>query len=70
MNGVPVVILANKQDLPNALSCTQLIQKLNLERLRSTKNEWFIQAACAITGEGVYEAMKKMSDMVKKKNQN
>ena len=33
----------------------------------SDKSEWFIQATCAITGEGVYEGMKKMADMVKEK---
>ncbi len=48
MYGVPVVILANKQDLPNALACSQLIQKLNLEKLRANKNEWFIQVTTKI----------------------
>jgi len=68
MHGVPVVIIANKQDLPNAMSCNQIVQKLELDKLRATRNEWFIQSACAVTGEGIYEAMKKMSEMVKKRN--
>lgn len=62
MRNVPVVIIANKQDLPNSLSCSQLIDKLNL---RAVKNKWFIQAACAINGDGVYESMQKMSEYVK-----
>lgn len=65
MRGVPVVIIANKQDLPGALSCAEVAKRLALDQLKMTKNKWFIQAACAVTGEGIYEAMKEMSDMVK-----
>ena len=68
MLGIPVVIIANKQDMPNVMSCNQIVQKLELEKLRATRNQWFIQSACAVTGEGIYEAMKKMSEMVKKSN--
>ncbi|RNA06999.1 ADP-ribosylation factor-like [Brachionus plicatilis] len=65
MRGVPVVVIANKQDLPNAITCTDLVQKLNLEKLSKTQNKWFIQSACALTGEGIYEAMEQMGKMVK-----
>jgi ADP-ribosylation factor 1/2 len=65
MRGVPVVIIANKQDLPTALSPSQLIQKLGLEKLAQTNNKWYIQSACAINGDGIFESMKTMSDMVK-----
>ena len=65
MRGVPVVIIANKQDLPNALSCSDLVQALDLNKLTSTQNKWFIQGACATRGEGLFEAMKSMSDMIK-----
>jgi signal recognition particle receptor subunit beta len=65
MRGVPVVVIANKQDLPNAVSCTQLVDMLNLNKLAATRNKWFIQASCATTGEGIYESMQKMSEMVK-----
>jgi ADP-ribosylation factor protein 1 len=66
MRGVPIVIIANKQDLPNACSCSELVDKLRLDQLAQTKNTWFIQSTCAITGEGVYESMKQLSDMIKK----
>jgi ADP-ribosylation factor protein 1 len=65
MRGVPVVVIANKQDLPNACSCGELADKLHLDRLSQTKNKWFIQSACAISGEGIYESMKQLSDMIK-----
>lgn len=67
MYGVPVVIIANKQDLPNAISCSQLVEKLKLNKLNDTKNKWYVQSACAVTGEGIYEAMSKMADLVKEK---
>ena len=65
LHGVPVVIIANKQDLPNALSCSELVQMLELNKLNATRNKWFIQGACATRGEGLFEAMKSMSDMIK-----
>ena len=70
MYGVPVVILANKQDLPTAVTCTDLIKALELEKLRQTKNDWYIQAACAISGDGIYESMKKLADMIKENERN
>jgi ADP-ribosylation factor protein 1 len=36
---------------------------MNLRDLTSRK--WYIQAACATTGEGIYEAMREMANMVK-----
>jgi len=65
MRGVPVVIIANKQDLPNALSCSEMVQMLELSKLAATRNKWFIQGACATRGDGLFEAMKSMSEMIK-----
>ena len=66
MRGVPVVIIANKQDMPAALTCAEVTERLRLSKLSATGNDWFVQAACAINGDGIYEAMKQMADMVKK----
>ncbi|RNA07182.1 ADP-ribosylation factor-like [Brachionus plicatilis] len=65
MRGVPVVIIANKQDLPNAMNCSDLIQRLGLEKLSTSQNKWFIQNACAVNGQGIYEAMDQMGTMIK-----
>ena len=62
MQSIPFVIIANKQDLPNALTCDEIVKKLNLNKF---KNKWYIQSSCAVTGEGIYEAMKAMSDLIK-----
>jgi len=61
--GVPTVILANKQDLPNALKSHELVESLGLGELRT--NPWYIQEMCAVTGDGLYEGIHRMAEMVK-----
>jgi small GTP-binding protein len=68
MNGVPVVIIANKKDLPNSPTPDEIVKILKLENLTITKNKWDIQTTCATTGEGIYEGIKKLCDMIKEKN--
>ncbi|ESO82278.1 hypothetical protein LOTGIDRAFT_135017 [Lottia gigantea] len=63
MTGVPVVILANKQDLPGALKTSEVAERLGMASFRDRK--WFIQGACAKTGEGIYESMTEMARLVK-----
>ena len=58
-----MVILANKQDVPNALKSHQLIEMLELEEIKS--NPWHVQEICAVTGEGLYEGVNAMADMTK-----
>lgn len=64
MRNCPVVIFANKQDMPNAMSCSQIVESLGLNRLPKNQ-KWFIQNTCAVTGEGLYEGFHEMSKMVK-----
>ena len=63
MEGVPVVVIGNKQDIPRALKAHDIAQKLSLFQQKA--NPWHVQEACAKNGEGIYEAMHKLSDMVK-----
>lgn len=67
MHGIPIVILANKQDLPGAMSCSDLVRNLGLEKLSATRNKWYIQNTCAVNGDGIFESMKEMSSMIKQK---
>jgi ADP-ribosylation factor 1/2 len=48
-----LLVYANKQDLPNAMDPSEMTGKLGLDNL--TQREWYIQAACATTGDGLYE---------------
>ena len=50
-----VLVFANKQDLPNAMSVAEVTDKLGLHNLRSKK--WYIQSTCATSGDGLYEGL-------------
>jgi ADP-ribosylation factor protein 1 len=63
MRSVPVEILANKQDLPNALKPSEIVDRFELGRSLAG-HSWHIQATCASTGDGVYKAMESLSRMI------
>ena len=56
-----VLTLANKQDLPQAMGASELIQKLELNRLR---NPWHIQPCCASGGQGLYEGLEWLGNVL------
>ena len=64
MRDVPVLIYANKMDLPNAMSVPQLSERLGLLNLRC---KWQIQASNAQRGDGLYEGMDWMAKNVNTK---
>merc|ERR1712194_950843 len=55
MRDAVVLVFANKQDLPNAMTAAEVTEKLGLSNLRH--RQWFIQSACATTGDGLYEGL-------------
>ncbi|CAJ1452540.1 unnamed protein product [Effrenium voratum] len=55
MRDAVLLVFANKQDLPNAMTAAEITEKLGLHQLRS--RQWFIQSACATTGDGLYEGL-------------
>merc|ERR1712184_163843 len=59
MRDAAVLVFANKQDLPNAMSAAEVTEKLGLHSMRS--RQWFIQSTCATTGDGLYEGLDWMS---------
>jgi ADP-ribosylation factor protein 1 len=60
--GVPVLIFANKQDLPKSLSLAQLTDQLDMHKERSRK--WYVQACSATTGMGIYEGLDWLSHAI------
>jgi small GTP-binding protein len=50
-----VLVLANKQDLPQAMPVAEVTDKLGLHSMRNRK--WYIQATCATSGDGLYEGL-------------
>ena len=51
LNGVPVLIFANKQDLLTAAPASEIAEGLNLHTIRD--RVWQIQSCSALTGEGI-----------------
>ncbi|NXU47113.1 ARL14 protein, partial [Turnix velox] len=60
LKNVPVVVLANKQDLPGALNAEEITRRLNMKKYCSDRN-WYVQPCCAITGEGLSEALQRLT---------
>eukprot|EP01088_Endostelium_zonatum_P015625 TRINITY_DN392_c0_g1_i2.p1 TRINITY_DN392_c0_g1~~TRINITY_DN392_c0_g1_i2.p1 ORF type:complete len:178 (-),score=37.79 TRINITY_DN392_c0_g1_i2:44-577(-) len=60
-----VLVLANKQDLPNAMSVAEVTDKLGLHSMRNRK--WYIQACCATSGDGLYEGLDWLSHTIQGK---
>jgi len=59
-----VLVFANKQDLPNAMSAAELTEKLRLNSLHN--RSWYIQATCATQGNGLYEGLDWLSKELEK----
>jgi len=55
MRDAVLLVFANKQDLPNAMPAAEVTDKLGLHTVRN--RQWFIQSACATTGDGLYEGL-------------
>ncbi|CAM9330685.1 ADP-ribosylation factor-like protein 4C [Lampetra fluviatilis] len=61
--GVPVLVVANKQDLPAALAPAEVERLLALAELGPAAL-WHLQPACAIIGEGLPEGLDKLYEMI------
>jgi len=64
--GVPLLVLANKQDLPGAKEPHEIE---SLMQLRETLHNslFHVQPACAITGEGLDEGVEALYEMILKR---
>lgn len=55
----PLLVFANKQDLPNSMNVAEVTDKLKLNSLRN--RSWYIQACNALSGDGLYEGLEWLS---------
>ena len=60
-----LLVFANKQDLPNAMEIEEIILKMQLHKLKNRK--WCIQGSCAYTGDGLYEGLDWLSNVMQNK---
>lgn len=58
-----VLVFANKQDLPHAMTTSEVTEKLNLSSL--CNRHWYIQATCATSGDGLFEGLDWLSNKLK-----
>jgi len=60
-----LLVLANKQDLPNAMKVQEITDKLGLNKQRG--RQWYIQGSSAPTGDGLYDGLDWLSATLSKK---
>jgi len=63
--GVPMAVLANKNDLPASRSSEEIHRQLGLADVLAGRL-WSIHSACAVTGEGLDEAVVQLHGMIVK----
>lgn len=61
LRDMPLLVFANKKDLPNALPTSELSQRLGLDDL---KRRWLIQSACATNGDGILQGLDWLSHVL------
>nr|XP_003416176.2 ADP-ribosylation factor-like protein 14 [Loxodonta africana] len=64
IKNVPVILLANKQDIPGAFTAEDITRIFKVKKLCCDRN-WFVQPCCAITGVGLTEGFRKLTGFVK-----
>ncbi|CAK8694857.1 uncharacterized protein LOC143445115 [Clavelina lepadiformis] len=66
---IPLVVLANKQDLPGAINLKEMEGMLQLHSLPE-EQKWHVQECCAIKGQGIFEAMNVLAKFIKRQKKN
>jgi len=67
MRDVVLLVFANKQDLPNAMTGSEMVEKLRLQGMQH--RQWFLQTTCATTGDGLYEGLDWLSRALSQRRQ-
>ncbi|KAM8981237.1 ADP-ribosylation factor-like protein 4A [Sarcophilus harrisii] len=64
--GVPVLLVANKQDLRDSLPLPEIARLLAVGELAAS-TPWHLQPTCAIIGDGLREGLEKLHEMILKR---
>ncbi|XP_004548856.1 ADP-ribosylation factor 4 [Maylandia zebra] len=64
LKGVAVLVFANKQDLPRAMSVSDIIEALSL---KGVSQPWSVQPSCAVSGTGLVEGLDWLSNEILKR---
>ncbi|KAF5899208.1 ADP-ribosylation factor 4-like [Clarias magur] len=60
-----LLVLANKQDLPNSMPVHEMTEKLRLHAMKG--RSWYVQSTCATNGTGLYEGLDWLSNQLSKR---
>jgi len=63
--GAVLLVYANKQDVPNALSSAEVTSGLEMEKIKN--HQWHVQPACAMNGDGLEAGLDWLADRLKEK---
>lgn len=65
LEGVPILIYANKQDVRGTRTAAQISESMNLGSLKN--HSWHIQASCATSGIGLREGLDWLGSRIKER---
>uniref|UniRef100_A0AAQ5ZGD2 Uncharacterized protein n=1 Tax=Amphiprion ocellaris TaxID=80972 RepID=A0AAQ5ZGD2_AMPOC len=63
LRGVALLVFANKQDMPRAMSVSDITEALSLS---GVSQPWSVQSSCAISGSGLVEGLDWLSNQILK----
>ncbi|QRV76404.1 ADP-ribosylation factor family [Ceratobasidium sp. AG-Ba] len=66
LKGVPVLVFANKQDMPGSLKPGEISDRLGLAGAEKSR-EWSVRGSCATKGEGLEEGLDWLVATIQKK---
>ena len=69
LQGVPLLVFANKQDLPNVASVNEVTNTLGLNRILQKDRKWHIEPLIATKGDGINEGLDWLSDAIMNNDQ-
>lgn len=59
-----LLVFCNKIDMPGAASAGEMVKRLELDRVAG-RRQWYVQTACATSGEGLYEGLEWLAKALK-----
>jgi small GTP-binding protein len=67
LRNLPILIFANKQDLPVAFTLDEMKEKLNLSKLDQMQTKWHLQPSVATKNEGLEEGFRWLANVIQSK---
>ncbi|KAJ3359975.1 hypothetical protein GGF32_008878 [Allomyces javanicus] len=61
---LPLLVFANKRDLPSAMPVAEMVKRLGLNEVTA---KWHLQESVALTGEGVFEGIEWLAGAIKER---